>query len=29
MSVGIFQSICLDYPGLFGQFAVEMMAVMR
>lgn len=29
MSVGIFQSICLDYPDLFGQFAMEIMAVMQ
>lgn len=26
---GFFQSICLDYPDLFGQFAGEVMALMQ
>lgn len=26
---GFFQSICLDYPDLFGQFAGEVMALCR
>lgn len=29
MSVRIFQSGCLDYPDLFGQFAVEVMTLMQ